>query len=256
MKQEAFRATEREGLAWKGLETGGLWLGKSVAEGLLVEDHIGPGPSARHYPAFFEPDTEFQNRELDHLRQVHPERQLIATWHSHPDYLTTPSGHDAESARSILRDWNLARPEIVVGIAVVRDGNFSLRAFHMTTENASFQEIGIEVEAAAEAPRPAVDPSAWLNLPAGREYLAGLVKAAQRHRFDCRAEGTTNGLTLLLARAEPVRTAKLVFPAEFPFGPAWIVFPGHRQRIGPDSVRGARLLERELRRAIGRRTSG
>jgi len=91
MKQEAFRATEREGLAWKGLETGGLWLGKSVAEGLLVEDHIGPGPSARHYPRSSSPITEFQNRELDHLRQVHPERQLIATWHSHPDYLTTPS---------------------------------------------------------------------------------------------------------------------------------------------------------------------
>ena len=90
------------------IETGGQLFGFWTADKLPVVLYaIGPGPHANHQSAFF-------NQDVDYLTRVgrpiveHFGLQHIGEWHSHHQLgLAQPSGHDANTMLSTIRDKHL-----------------------------------------------------------------------------------------------------------------------------------------------------
>lgn len=88
------------------LETGGLLLGWTDEDtgDAVVAAIIGPGPEARHGPASFLPDGDWQRSELARRYadsgRVHG---YLGDWHTHPLGTGRPSGPDRRTLASIAR---------------------------------------------------------------------------------------------------------------------------------------------------------
>jgi hypothetical protein len=97
-------------LDYPNIETGGELFGFwSVSGTPVVLYAIGPGPSANHQSTFFNQDTEYLNKVgsviVDHFGLHH-----IGEWHSHHQLgLAQPSGHDAQTMFTTIRNHNLHR---------------------------------------------------------------------------------------------------------------------------------------------------
>ena len=69
------------------VETGGILIGTSCADGTAVVSHVvGPGPKAVHQRDGFIPDHDYHDRELARIyaesgRKVH----YLGDWHTHPE---------------------------------------------------------------------------------------------------------------------------------------------------------------------------
>lgn len=230
-------ATRAETLAFPGVETGGLWLGARTPEAFHVTGWIPAGPRAVHNPGSFGPDEQYQNWEWRRRLAANPQLRIIAMWHSHPSWLTHPSGTDVAAARSVLASWGLAQPELVVGIAVAPERNLSLRAFYMTQESQAFSEIGW-----TEEPQRVGGRAPWLGSHSGRTYLNELLENLHRLGVGFRTRVRGESLRLDL---DPGRGA-ITIPREFPFEPAWWSC-GRRRWNLPTR---ARELRRYLRKAL------
>lgn len=68
------------------LETGGVLMGYFKGVDVVITDWIGAGPSARHEGASFEPDYDFQEREIAKIYQASGRvTTYVGDWHSHPE---------------------------------------------------------------------------------------------------------------------------------------------------------------------------
>lgn len=87
-----------------GLETGGQFFGIETWNGALVITYVlGPGPNAKHSPAFFQQDIQYLKQEADRLMYLGSLRQ-IGEWHSHHHLgLSVPSGRDSNSMKTAIR---------------------------------------------------------------------------------------------------------------------------------------------------------
>ena len=128
------------------IETGGqlfgFWTRQGVAVVLFV---LGPGPKANHQVAFF-------NQDLDYLVQVGGALvsryglSHIGEWHSHHQLgLAQPSGHDAETMSSVIRERNLGRFLMALGNCTPTEA--TVNAFEFTQANgANFRPIPWDVK--------------------------------------------------------------------------------------------------------------
>lgn len=99
-------------------ETGGLLLGYAAADGTkVVRDAIGPGPSASHASATFEPDHVWQTDELAR-RYFESDGVLgyLGDWHSHPGAVGSPSRRDLGTMWLIARAEEARAPQPLMGI--------------------------------------------------------------------------------------------------------------------------------------------
>ena len=100
----------------RNIETGGQLFGYWTEDGTPVVLYaIGPGPRANHQQAFFNQDVDYLvsvGRALKERYGLHH----IGEWHSHHRLgLARPSGHDAHTMNSTIREKNLGRFLLCIG---------------------------------------------------------------------------------------------------------------------------------------------
>ena len=120
-----------DALLWHPLETGGVLLGRPTPSGEPhIVELIGPGPDARRTPTTFDPDTDWQQDQLDAAFAATPGLSYLGDWHSHPNGVPRPSGLDQRAARAIGDDPLALQAEplmLIVGVGA--DGRIDPRCF-------------------------------------------------------------------------------------------------------------------------------
>jgi integrative and conjugative element protein (TIGR02256 family) len=99
-------------------ETGGLLLGyRHSATEVVITDTIGPGPNAGHRRTGFDPDTNWQTRELVR-RYAAADRRLcyLGDWHTHPRGRTALSRIDRHTLGAIARHPDARCPHPVMAV--------------------------------------------------------------------------------------------------------------------------------------------
>lgn len=94
--KRAFNAIVTETLARHPIETGGIFLGYMLDNGVwVVVETIPPGLKTINQMAYFEYDTEFVNYMANVVaRQYREKIQVLGLWHRHPGSYDTFSGTD------------------------------------------------------------------------------------------------------------------------------------------------------------------
>jgi integrative and conjugative element protein (TIGR02256 family) len=101
-----------------GRETGGILLGRSQIDGVVVRHAGGPGPGASRTPDTFHRDLEFA-RALAADVWNRDGSQWVGEWHTHPSRNYSPSARDLSSYRAHLADDELGFTEficLIVGV--------------------------------------------------------------------------------------------------------------------------------------------
>lgn len=103
-------------LDYPNIETGGQLFGYWTSDGIPVVMYaIGPGPRANHQSTFFNQDVNYLLEVGNALRNRYG-LQHIGEWHSHHRLgLARPSGHDANTMVSTIREKNLGRFLLCIG---------------------------------------------------------------------------------------------------------------------------------------------
>jgi integrative and conjugative element protein (TIGR02256 family) len=103
----------RDASLWSPLETGGVLLGYSGGEGdLVVTTVIGGGPSASRRETSFEPDHEYQAREIALAYERSGRRwAYLGDWHTHPNGQAVLSRTDRRTLRRIARTPEARAPQ-------------------------------------------------------------------------------------------------------------------------------------------------
>lgn len=103
-------------LDYPNIETGGQLFGYWTSDGIPVVMYaIGPGPRANHQSTFFNQDVNYLLEVGNALRNRYG-LQHIGEWHSHHRLgLAHPSGHDARTMVSTIREKNLGRFLLCIG---------------------------------------------------------------------------------------------------------------------------------------------
>lgn len=103
-------------LEYPDIETGGQLFGYWTSDGVPVVVYaIGPGPGANHQKTFFNQDVDYLVRVGGQLRSRYGLHH-IGEWHSHHRLgLARPSGHDAHTMNSTIREKGLGRFLLCIG---------------------------------------------------------------------------------------------------------------------------------------------
>lgn len=120
-------------LDYPHIETGGQLFGYWSAKGVPVVLYaIGPGPRANHESTFFNQDIYY----LVQVGKILNERyglHHIGEWHSHHQLgLAHPSGHDASTMGTSIRNNGLGRSLLCIGNC--DDRSSTINAFNFTEE--------------------------------------------------------------------------------------------------------------------------
>lgn len=92
------------GRQWAPLETGGLLLGWRDGNDRIVAGLIGAGDKAVHSRQSFEPDHEFQVKELNKVfTRTNGDLDYLGDWHTHPAGHVAMSWRDRRTLRKIGR---------------------------------------------------------------------------------------------------------------------------------------------------------
>lgn len=87
------------------LETGGILIGYTSGAGsgdVVVVAITGPGPAAHHTEISFEPDHEYQTREIARIyRASKGVNTYLGDWHTHPSSAADLSQRDKRTLRHI-----------------------------------------------------------------------------------------------------------------------------------------------------------
>lgn len=86
-------------------ETGGMLLGYEAGNGEAVVTHlIGPGPNAKQSRFRFNPDSDYQQTELEtHFRATNGRETYLGDWHTHPRSNSNLSWVDKKTLARIAR---------------------------------------------------------------------------------------------------------------------------------------------------------
>lgn len=115
-------------LDYPNIETGGQLFGYWTEDGVPVVMYaIGPGPRANHQTTFFNQDVNYLVRVGRSLKERYGLHH-IGEWHSHHQLgLARPSGHDAYTMNSTIREKGLGHFLLCIGN--IRGGRASIGAF-------------------------------------------------------------------------------------------------------------------------------
>lgn len=84
------------------METGGLLAGYWAGDEVVITHAIGPGPNAKHERLSFDPDCQWQSKEIIRLYEVNDrEITYLGDWHTHPCGPTIPSDLDKRAIQNI-----------------------------------------------------------------------------------------------------------------------------------------------------------
>ncbi|HEY8722856.1 MAG TPA: Mov34/MPN/PAD-1 family protein [Gaiellaceae bacterium] len=113
-------------------ETGGILLGYEALEeeAVVVTALVGPGPNSKASRAHFDPDGEWQEKEVARIYEASGRRATyLGDWHSHPKGLARPSWKDQRTARSIaeFREARMSNPLML--IVATSESGFRFAAF-------------------------------------------------------------------------------------------------------------------------------
>lgn len=114
----ALRSMAEEATRTRHSETGGVLVGYRVEDTFVIREVIGPGPSALHSPARFEPDAHWQYAELDRLyASSGGVLRYLGDWHTHPDGSPQMSTLDRRTLASIAacRHTKEPNPLMLIG---------------------------------------------------------------------------------------------------------------------------------------------
>ncbi len=103
-------------LDYPDIETGGQLFGYWTEDGVPVVMYaIGPGPRANHQTTFFNQDVDYLVK-VGRLLKDRFGLHHIGEWHSHHQLgLARPSGHDAHTMNSTIREKGLGRFLLCIG---------------------------------------------------------------------------------------------------------------------------------------------
>jgi len=125
--QEAYHRLVAEVAASPTAETGGILVGRffALSHGsvLVVVAASGPGEAAQRSADYFEPDSDAQQRELEHWRTLYAAYGLdyVGQWHTHPvDTRLSPG--DLAQIWAILNDSSYSLPHGILTPIAVYDG--------------------------------------------------------------------------------------------------------------------------------------
>jgi integrative and conjugative element protein (TIGR02256 family) len=113
-------------------ETGGILLGyEALAAGAVVVTHlVGPGPKSKATRARFDPDGEWQEKEVARIyEETGRHSTYLGDWHSHPRGLARLSRKDRRTARSIAEHEEARMPNPLMLIVATSDTSFRFAAF-------------------------------------------------------------------------------------------------------------------------------
>lgn len=102
----------------------GYWT--SNPDAVVITQVIGPGPASSRSTVSFEPDADYQQREIDRIYldsgRVH---SYLGDWHSHPQPSPRPSARDRRTLRAIANTREARAPNPIMGI-VTNQGAWNL----------------------------------------------------------------------------------------------------------------------------------
>ena len=145
-------------LDYPDIETGGQLFGYWTETGVPVVMYaIGPGRNANHQKTFFNQDINYLvdvGGELRHRFGLHH----IGEWHSHHKLgLARPSGHDAHTMISTIREKNLGKFLLCIGNCDERGEKSTLNPFYCDSESCT--PWGWSIIGTDSPIRPVVDRS-------------------------------------------------------------------------------------------------
>jgi len=105
LPNELFETMKSHASAKFPFETGGILLGYTADNQDVVATHlIGPGPNARHEKYRFEPDGDFQQKEIEKVfRETGGRITYLGDWHTHPLGVAVLSSTDKRTLEKIAR---------------------------------------------------------------------------------------------------------------------------------------------------------
>ena len=135
--QEAYVRLVSEVAASPSAETGGILVGRFFAlphgHVLVVVAASGPGKAAQRSADYFEPDSDDQQRELEHWRTLYAAYGVdyVGQWHTHPLEEQLSPG-DMAQIRAILNDPSYSLPHGIFTPIVTYDGSALKLAAYFT----------------------------------------------------------------------------------------------------------------------------
>jgi integrative and conjugative element protein (TIGR02256 family) len=132
------------------LETGGVFMGYwSDPRSAVVTKLIGPGPLAIHEPHNFEPDQEWQIKEIaGHYENSGRRETYLGDWHSHPDAkLAKLSGTDKRVLRKIIDTPAARAPNPIMAILCGKpdDWNIAICSAHLEPRPVLWDKLVIDM---------------------------------------------------------------------------------------------------------------
>lgn len=177
LARRAHEEIVRDCLAHARAETGGVLVGRSVGDDLVVPFVVGAGPRSIRTYAGFAPDPAYQQQHVDYLFHRFGVN-YVGDWHRHPGRFDTPSDHDCATAARITTDpaWNT--PLAAFPIAVIDRGHVRVRAFLMARGAHDFRELPLQI---TEDSDPLMQ-AALLALQPSRKETSPYVAIQSSHR--------------------------------------------------------------------------
>jgi integrative and conjugative element protein (TIGR02256 family) len=123
-------------------ETGGIMVGFSTPNSLIITDATGPGPSAVHQPYSIRFDERYCAQKVKQLKRRGKHQRYVGDWHSHPFSKLKPSKVDRRSfSMKSVTHYNTSYPLMLIagpGPAI------SLKAYLLkkSVSKAKFRIIG------------------------------------------------------------------------------------------------------------------
>jgi integrative and conjugative element protein (TIGR02256 family) len=138
LRRSAERDMHREADKYPSNETGGLLLGWTADEQVVIDRVIGPGPDALHRPRSFLPDQRWHEEQLAAAYGASGGRLVyLGDWHTHPGGPTTLSMLDKRTLCSIATSPEARAPAPIM--AVLAGGKpWKLAVWQMTRRGRSW----------------------------------------------------------------------------------------------------------------------
>lgn len=127
---------------WAPKETGGILLGYSAEDSVVVTHVIGPGPKAKHTLYSFTPDPEWHESEISRIYKDSGRiNNYLGDWHSHPKGSNLLSNKDKRVMANIAAYPPARQPYPIM--AIVHDmGFWSMTIWCLDT---SGQHVSVEL---------------------------------------------------------------------------------------------------------------
>lgn len=146
LSQRVFEMIKADCRRYKGVETGGILVGRKVGPDFVVVFVVPGGPKAERAKTGFAPDSTWQQEVLDVVfDRFDASVDYLGDYHKHPSRFDRPSAHDFRTAREIVSSPAWDKPEAVFPITTIRRGRVLIRAYLMRREGEDFEELPVVI---------------------------------------------------------------------------------------------------------------